>query len=60
MKTNTNTNRTSKEIKKEAKKAINCQCKTSIVILSRVLDYKGHGIYHCWCPGCGQHSDISR
>ena len=56
----TKVNRTSKEVKKEAKKAMKCHCDASIVILSRVLDYSGHGSYHCWCPGCDQQINITR
>lgn len=56
----TKVNRTSKEVKKEAKKVMKCHCDASIVILSRVLDDHGHGDYTCLCPSCGQQVTISR
>lgn len=56
----TKVNRTSNEVKKEAKKVMKCHCDASIVILSRVLDDHGHGDYTCWCPCCGLQVLISR
>lgn len=56
----TKANRTSKEVKKEAKKAMKCHCDASIVILSRVLDDSGHGSYICVCPCCALQVLISR
>lgn len=52
--------RASKEVKKEAKKMMNCHCSASIVILYRNIDNHGHGNYICVCPCCGLQVLISR
>lgn len=56
----TKTVRASKEVKKEAKKMMNCHCNASIVILNRNIDDHGHGDYTCWYPCCGLQVDITR
>lgn len=56
----TKVNRTSKEVKKEAKKMMNCNCNASIVILYRAIDDHGHGNYICVCPHCALQVLISR
>lgn len=52
--------RTSKTVKRYAKKSIGCHCAESVAILTKNENNDATGTYICWCPGCNKKMSIAK